>query len=97
MILTSAVEKFGIDKLWELLAEHRQIMLDNDQFYLTRQNQLKLWFWSNLRENLFEILFSRPEIKKKLNQLESQVIFGNITPGQASDILIKEAANLMKF
>lgn len=97
MILTSANEKVGIDKLWELLAEHRQTMLDNEQFYLTRQNQLKLWFWSNLRESLFEILFSKPGIKAKLVSLEAQVIAGELTPGQASDILILEAANLMKL
>lgn len=65
-------------------------MIEKDEFFPKRQNQVKLWFWTHLRENLLDILLSKPELKLKLKKLESEVVAGNITPGQASDALITD-------
>lgn len=96
MILTSAVQEYGIDKLWKLLNEYQETMIEHNEFYEKRQSQLKLWFWSHLKDNLFEILFSDPEIKQKLAHLESKVTGGEMTPGQASDILVNRSNILIK-
>lgn len=90
MILTSSREKTGIDELWNLMCEFKQTMLENNEFYEKRQNQVKLWFWTHLKENLLEILLSKNYVREKIEKLESEVIAGNITPGQANDILINE-------
>jgi hypothetical protein len=42
------------------------------------------------------MLLSKPYIKKKLELLEDEVIKGNITPGQASDLIIKDFFSIMK-
>jgi putative protein kinase ArgK-like GTPase of G3E family len=70
-------------------------MLENKQFYEKRKKQLALWFWTHLRENLLEILLSKPGMKKKLDELETDVVSGAITPGQANDILINEFNELI--
>ena len=65
-------------------------MLQNDQFYEKRKKQLALWFWTHLRENLLDILLSKPGMKYKLERLENEVVNGDITPFAANDILINE-------
>ena len=90
VILTSASQKTGIDDLWNLILEYQATMLDNKEFFEKRETQLKLWFWTHLKENFLEMLLSKPYIKKKLELLENEVINGNITPGQASDLIIDD-------
>lgn len=90
VILTSAAQNKGIDDLWNLLSKFKSTMLENNLFYAKREEQLSLWFWTHLRENLLDILLSNPRLNLKVKELEEDVIAGNITPGQASDILIGE-------
>ena len=78
-----------------MLAEFQNTMLENKQFYEKRKKQLALWFWTHLRENLLDILLSKPGMKKKLDELENDVVSGAITPGQANDILINEFNELI--
>jgi hypothetical protein len=51
-------------------------MLEHNEFYSKRQNQLKLWFWTHLKENLLESLLAMPQMKQKLELLENEVING---------------------
>ncbi len=75
-MLTSSSENKGIDDLWTKLIEFKQTMLENNEFYSKRQSQLKLWFWTHLKENLLESLLAMPEMKRKLEFLENEVING---------------------
>lgn len=81
--------------MWKLLTDYRDTMLKNDQFYSKRQEQFKLWFWTHLRENLLELFLSQPELKSKLDKLETEVLAGNMTPGQASDILTNDFTKII--
>ena len=90
VILTSSRENKGIDDLWKMLVEYKNTMIENNEFYPKRQKQVKLWFWTHLKENLLDILLSKPALKEKLEKLEKEVVNGNITPGQASDMLIED-------
>jgi hypothetical protein len=71
-------------------------MLNNKEFFEKRETQLKLWFWTHLKENFLEVLLSKPYIKKKLELLENEVINGNITPGQASDLIIDDFTFILR-
>lgn len=94
VILTSAVSKKGVDELWKTLWEYQQIMSKHNELTRKRQYQLKLWFWTHLKENLTEKFLSIPKIKSELDKLESQVLDGSITPGLASDYLVNKYFNL---
>ena len=71
-------------------------MLDNNEFYQKRESQLKRWFWTHLKENFLDMLLSKPYIKTKLDSLEREVINGNLTPGQASDMIMKDFSKILK-
>ena len=75
-MLTSSSENIGIDDLWSKLTDFKKIMIENNEFYLKRQNQLKLWFWTHLKENLLESLLQKKEMRNQLQFLETQVING---------------------
>ncbi len=75
-MLTSSSENKGIDDLWTKLTEFKETMLEHNEFYSKRQSQLKLWFWTHLKENLLESLLAMPQMKRKLDILENEVING---------------------
>jgi LAO/AO transport system kinase len=80
-----------------MLIEYKDVMLENNEFYSKRQAQVRAWFWTHLKENLLDILLSKPALKTKLQTLENEVVAGNMTPGQASDLLIEDVnQNLVK-
>jgi LAO/AO transport system kinase len=90
VILTSSATNVGIEDLWKCLNEFKDVSLEKGELYPRRERQAKLWFWTHLKENLLDILLSDSKIKEKLSRLESQVISGYLTPGQASDMLIED-------
>jgi len=96
VVLTSAYTKLGIDELWNNLCEFRDLMQKNDELNKKRQNQLKLWFWTHLKENLIEKFLQIKELKSELDKLENDVLNGSITPGQASDYLVDKYFRLHK-
>jgi LAO/AO transport system kinase len=96
-VLTSSRENKGIDELWKLLVEYKGIMLEKDEFYEKRQAQVRSWFWTHLKENLLEVLLSKPAVRARLDELETQVVLGSLTPGQASDALIADVQNVFKI
>lgn len=95
-MLTSAYTKLGIDELWKSLCEFRDVMQKNDEINKKRQNQLKMWFWTHLKENLIEKFLQIEELKSELDKLENDVLNGSITPGQASDYLVDKYFRLHK-
>jgi LAO/AO transport system kinase len=96
VILTSSKEEVGIDELWNLLMKYQEVMLEHGKFFETREKQLKLWFYRHLKENLFDVLFADVEMKQRLERLEKQVVSGELTPGQASDMLINRSNILIQ-
>ena len=90
IVLTSSATNFGIEDLWKCLLEFKEVALTKGELFSKRESQLRLWFWTHLKENMLDILLSKSEFKRKLNELESRVVKGLMTPGQASDILIEE-------
>ena len=88
VILTSAFTKKGISELWDSLCEYRDTMNKQNEIENKRQMQLKLWFWTHLKENLVEKILAIEDLKNELVQLEQKVVSGSITPGQAADCII---------
>ena len=82
--------------MWKVLSEYKELMIEKNEFYKKRELQLKLWFWTHFKENLLDILLNKPQIKNTLNKLETEVIEGKITPGQASDILIQDLNSIFR-
>ena len=88
--MTSAFTKKGISELWDILCDYRNLMENDNEIESKRQRQLKLWFWTHLKENLVDKILAIEELKFELEKLEQQVVAGTITPGQAADCIINK-------
>ena len=83
----------GIPELWTLMQDYRKIMEESGELTRRRQSQRCAWLWTHLKESLVTAFTEFPEIKERLKEVETDVMNGVITPGDAADILLQQYLN----
>ncbi|CAG0887255.1 unnamed protein product [Darwinula stevensoni] len=86
----SAFTGEGLKELWGDLEKYHQMMVSCGEFFSNRKDQRKSWMWNYIADNIVSIFKQHPAVKKKLNEMERQVIEGISTPGIAAEVLLKE-------
>ena len=86
----SSRNNLAIDEVWEKLLDFKKIMLENSEFDLKRSQQQKIWMWHYINNYLLEAFNNDDAVKSKRNYYEKLVISGHISPGAASDQLLRE-------
>lgn len=71
--ICSSLLSEGIDKLWQLVGEHQQIMRSSGQWGERRESQAEQWFWTETSEQMIEQLRLNPVLNEKLEQTLGQV------------------------
>jgi len=87
--LISSKTGLGLDEAWQKLLSFKQVMTDCGEFERRRRKQRKTWMWNYVNDSLLNTFKSHPAVKLNQRQLEEMVSELNISPGTASDILIK--------
>lgn len=77
----------GLDDLWELVEEHRQILETSGELASMRAEQQRAWMWSLIGERLERSFRTHPEIRRHLPAIEGEVLAGRVTPPTAVDEL----------
>ncbi|KAF8784517.1 methylmalonic aciduria type A homolog, mitochondrial-like [Argiope bruennichi] len=90
VVCVSSQTKEGISSLWEDMQEFQSILNESGDLELQRKKQYSMWMWIHIEYNLLSAFKKHPEIKTLVVDIERQVQEGIITPGQASDILLKK-------
>lgn len=90
----SSKSKIGIESLWEEMTDFRDSLSKSRELYLNRQKQYNLWMWLHIENSLLNIFKKHPKVVSLLPEMENEVEQGKITPGQASDTLIKHFLNI---
>ena len=80
----------GLDKVWEIMTEFKNKMIDNGDFYTQRSNQRKKWMWNYINNKLLDVFNHHYSVRDKREQLEKLVVNQSLSPGEASDVLISE-------
>ncbi|GFQ71540.1 methylmalonic aciduria type A homolog, mitochondrial [Trichonephila clavata] len=80
----------GIPDLWIDMLEFKSILMESGDLELQRKKQYSMWMWIHIEYNLLNAFKKHPDIKTLVSDIEKQVQDGVITPGQASDILLKK-------
>jgi LAO/AO transport system kinase len=80
----SALERTGIDTIWETIGEHRAFHTASGSFDHTRRHQLIRWMWSMVNEGLDDALRRHPEVAAKITRLEAQILDGRVTATSAA-------------
>ncbi len=76
VVTCSALEKSGIDKVWDAVAGHAARLHQRDAFEKQRRRQNLKWLWSVVEEHLREDLLTHPVVVSIRGQLEEQVLDG---------------------
>ncbi len=75
----SSLQEVGIVNVWDTIKEYEKYTKNQGSFYTKREEQMKDWFYSLIKNHLEENFFSNPFVKANLPLLEDQVLKGEYT------------------
>jgi LAO/AO transport system kinase len=84
----SALEKQGMDKIWEAVKSFRNALQSSGEWEEQRQAQTGRWMWSLVEEGLLTNFCNHPEIQKQIPELEQAVESGKMLPTTAARKLL---------
>ncbi len=88
VLQVSAVEKRGIDDVWQAVAAYREAMTDSGAWADRRSRQARSWMWGEIEEGLAERFRDDPSVDAALSGLEKKVADGKLTPTAAAQDLL---------
>jgi LAO/AO transport system kinase len=78
----------GIDELWSVINEHRQLLASTGELAALRASQQRTWMWALIRERLEDAFRKHPDVAAILPRLEQAVENGTTTSSAAADELL---------
>jgi LAO/AO transport system kinase len=88
--ICSARSKLGIDRVWELIMEHRKITCDSGYFHRRRMEQNRQVFRETIEAGLRDHFFKQKEIGHVLARMEQGIMEGIVNPYQAAGELMEQ-------
>ena len=88
VVLVSALEKRGLDKVWQQVTAHRAA-LGEAGLAAKRAAQLQALFWRDLKEGLVEAFQADPAVAAALPEVEAAVREGRSPPSRAATQLLE--------
>jgi LAO/AO transport system kinase len=79
----------GIAELWNCVLEHDGLTKANGWFSANRKNQLRRWMREIIEQGLRQRFESHPEIRKRMEALEQDVLEGRATSFRAARTLLE--------
>ncbi len=90
ILLVSALERRGIDKVWETIENFVKIKKRSGKFYKKRKKQSVDWMWSTVMDGLKELFQSNSRVVELSKEMERAVIEMKTTPSIAAELLLDE-------
>ncbi|QDU67583.1 methylmalonyl Co-A mutase-associated GTPase MeaB [Engelhardtia mirabilis] len=88
-LLASALERTGLEEVWETITEHRAALEGAGVFEANRIHQRKRWMWSHLEEALVDAFRTHPAVRAKLDDLERRVGAAELPASEAARELLR--------
>jgi LAO/AO transport system kinase len=77
----------GLDALWDVVEEHRQMLESSGELATLRSEQQRSWMWFLIVDRLEQTFRTSPAVVDRLSGVETDVLAGRITPPAAVDAL----------
>jgi len=90
VVTCSALNKTGIDIIWNNITEYIKQTESNQFFRLRRNMQSKYWLEESIHEKLMRHFTDDPEISKLRKEYENKVLHEEISSFQAANILLNK-------
>jgi LAO/AO transport system kinase len=88
VLTCSALERAGIDSVWDNVGRYRDAMEKAGQFTARRSAQAHAWMWNEVAETLMQALKDDPRVAGLLPAMENDVSDGTLAPGRAARQLV---------
>jgi len=88
VLAASALERSGIDEVWQAVQDHRATMETAGDLAKLRSQQALAWMWSEVTETLAARLRASPAIAARLPEIERAVAEGRESPTAAATELL---------
>jgi LAO/AO transport system kinase len=88
VVTSSAVTGDGLDEILEIIVEHRRLMEGNGRLEATRRGQALHWMWSLVDEGLRAAVREHPEVVRRIDDLERDVVDGAVTATAAAEEIL---------
>ena len=93
VLTCSALKQSGLEEIWEMIGQHRSVMLTNGEHELRRKQQALDWMHFLLNEGLKNWFYNHPEIARKLPALTRDIKSQTISPAAAASQLLLHLSN----
>mgnify|MGYP001043926654 CR=1 FL=1 len=87
--ICSALKKTGIDTVWDMICEHRDLLKAGGFFDIKRQSQQKFRMYESIHENLTGYFYQHPEVARQLPETEQLLTQNRLTSYQAASRLLE--------
>jgi LAO/AO transport system kinase len=88
VLTCSAVERRGIQTIWDTIEEHHQLMWQKGYFEKKRMDQHIDWMHEHIRTTLERSFFQDPDIKSRIGKVEEQVATMKVPVLKAARMLL---------
>jgi len=92
VIPCSALEKTGIDAIWDMVLRYVELTRANRFFDAHRNQQAKYWMYETIHEQLRDRFYQDPEIIKMIAEVEKKVLANEISSFAGAKILLDQYA-----
>lgn len=80
----------GISEIWSMIMDYRDLAVDNNYFYIKRQQQSEYWLYETIKEGIYNHVINNADIKKLLKEYEEEIMQGRMTSFQAASIILSK-------
>ena len=88
VVTSSALTGDGLDTIYDLIIEHRDLLETNGSFERRRSAQQLHWMWSLVEEGLKIAVREHPEVVGRIDALELDVVQGRTTATVAAETIL---------
>ena len=88
VITCSALEKRGLDQIWEKISGFKRQATDSGSYHANRQDQNKSWMQEAITDGLLKRFLADKEVKGQIRLLEEKVTLAQIPPYAAAKSLL---------
>ena len=85
----SALEKQGMDTIWEAVKNFRKALQNSGEWEKQRRNQSETWMWTLVEEGLLNNFDKNKIIQKTISEMEKSVVTGELLPANAARKLLE--------
>jgi LAO/AO transport system kinase len=88
VITVSGLEATGMDRVWGIIEAHRARLSASSELARKRREQQQAWFWNIVDDGLKRHFLDRPDVRRRLPEMEEAVAGAMLTPTEAARRLL---------